>query len=476
MAAERPLWALSAAGLTALYRGHRVSPVEVVQACLARIDTVNPTLNALVTIDREGALSSARASEARWGVDAPNGPLDGVPVTVKDNIPVAGLRSTWGSRLYAENVPERDETPVLRLREAGAVILGKTNVPEMTLQGYTSNPIFGTTGNPWDPALSPGGSSGGAVAAVASGIGPIALATDGGGSIRRPASHAGLVGLKPTAGRVPRRDGFPPILLDFEVIGAIGRSVADLGATVAAISRPEPGAAAQTAFGPIGQVPSSIPRRRILFVPTFAGAPVDPEVAASVAEAAATLGRLGHDVQDGSGFALADAMNENWPAIAQTGLAWLVRRDPDRLAALGPDIRAMAENGARLPATAYFDALHTALVLRQDLAALFGSVDMILTPTAAALPWPAGETHPVEIAGMPVGPRGSAIFTGFVNAAGLPAISVPCRPSGAGLPIGFQLVAPWGRDEELLALAAAYEAVEPWLMPWDRMPWDSADA
>ena len=457
------LWQSSATVLTALYRSGDASPVEALAATLSRLDETNAALNAVVTIDRDGAHEAARASEKRWRARSPLGPLDGVPITVKDNISVAGVRSTWGSRLYGDHIPERDETPVLRAREGGAVILGKTNVPEMTLQGYTWNPLFGTTRNPWDTALTPGGSSGGAVAAVATGIGPLALATDGGGSIRRPASHAGLVGLKPTIGRVPRRDGFPPILLDMEVIGPIARTVADLAAASAVISAPDPAAVNQTGYGPIG-VAAARPLR-ILHVPTLADAPVDPEIAASVAEASAALSGLGHRVEDGRGFALADPINALWPTIAQTGLAWLTERKRD---ALGPDIRAMAESGAAFPATRFFDALHTALMLRQELAAFFRGYDMILTPTAAAVPWAAETTHPTEIAGQPVGPRGSAIFTGFVNAAGCPAISIPCRPSSADLPIGFQLIAPWGADDDLLAVAAAYEAAHPWQMLWHR--------
>lgn len=467
MTPSGPLWRCSAGALRDLYARREASPVEAMRACLERADAVDPQLNALVTVDRAGAEAAASASEARWRAGAALGPLDGIPLTIKDSIPVAGLRATWGSRLYADNVPARDETPVLRLREAGAVILGKTNVPEFTVQGYTWNPLFGATRNPWDPALTPGGSSGGAVACVAAGIGPIALGTDAGGSIRRPACHAGLVGLKPGAGRVPRRDGFPPIMPDFEVIGPMTRTVADLAAALQTIMAEDPREAGRGGAGPFDPAQAAGGPCRILYVPTFADAPVDAEVAASVAEAARRLAALGHIVEEGR-FALADRINESWPVLAQVGIAWLMQRFPGRLDELGPDIRAMAEAGAALPAPRHLDVLTMAAALREDLAALFTRHDLILTPSAAALPWPAEEVYPPVIAGMPVGPRGHAIFTGFVNAAGCPAISIPCRPSAAGLPIGFQLAAPWGGDERLVGIAAAYEQAHPWPMLWDR--------
>lgn len=464
--AADPLWTLSAAALGRRYAAGTASPVAAARACLDRAEAVNPVLNALVAVDPEGAERAAAASAERWRAGRPLGPLDGVPVTIKDSLNVAGFATGWGSRLSAGRPADRDETPVARLRAAGAVILGKTNVPELTVQGYTGNPVHGVTRNPWDPALTPGGSSGGAVAAVASGIAPLALGTDAGGSIRRPASHTGLVGLKPTAGRVPRRGGLPPMMLDLEVVGPMARTVDDLAAAMRILGAADPDSVAPHGFGPFGS--TAVPDRplRILSVPAFGSAPVDPEIAASVAEAAGRLEGLGHRVETGR-FDAATALTEAWPVFGQAGIAWLMRAHPGRLDALGPDIRALAEAGAALSAADLFDVQRMALALREDLAALFAGHDLLMTPTAAALPWRAEDTHPERIAGLPVGPRGSATFTGFVNAAGCPGISIPCRPSGAGLPIGFQLVAPWGRDETLVAVAGAYEAAHPWRMVWE---------
>jgi len=461
-----PLWTLSAAVLCRRYADGTASPVAAARSCLERAEAVNPTLNALIAVDPDGAERAAVASAARWRSGAPLSALDGVPVTIKDSLNVAGFETRWGSRLYVGQRPDEDETPVRRLRAAGAVILAKTNVPELTVQGYTGNPVFGVTGNPWNPALTPGGSSGGAVAAVSAGIGPLAIGTDAGGSIRRPASHTGLVGLKPTAGRVPRRGGLPPIMLDLEVVGPMARTVDDVAAAMRILGAADPDAVPQTGFGPFGS--AAVPERplRILYVPAFGAAPVDPEIADSVAEAAGRLVGLGHRVETGR-FDAATAITEAWPILGQAGIAWLMRAHPDRLDALGPDIRVLAEAGATLSASDLFDVQRMALALRQDLATVFAGHDLLMTPTAAALPWSAQETHPNRIAGVPVGSRGSATFTGFVNASGCPGISIPCRPSGAGLPIGFQLVAPWGGDETLVSVAATYEAAHPWPMLWE---------
>jgi aspartyl-tRNA(Asn)/glutamyl-tRNA(Gln) amidotransferase subunit A len=445
------LWEASAAGLVAGYACGKFSPRDALEEILARIDAVNPAINAIVTLDIAGARRAADGSGARWRNGGALGAFDGIPLSVKDNIPVRGMRATWGSRIYADYVPEKDELPVARLREGGAVIFGKTNCPEFTLQGYTDNLVFGVTRNPWDPALTPGGSSGGAVAAVAAGLGPVAVGTDGGGSIRRPAAHTGLVGLKPSRDAVARADGFPIILLDCEVIGPIARTVADTRALFYALAGTKPPAPPPT-FGQL----------RILHVRQFGGSPVDPEIAASVGAVASDLQAGGHHIEEGEAPFDVDALNRAWPVISQVGLAWLLSGHAGRLGQVSQPMQEMARAGRAVPATDYYAAIAIVLELRQKLAAFFSRYDLILTPAIAALAWPAAEPFPPAIAGQAVGPRGHAVFTAFANMAGCPAISIPCASAQSGLPIGFQLVGAVGQDELLLAIAAGYERLRPW--------------
>jgi aspartyl-tRNA(Asn)/glutamyl-tRNA(Gln) amidotransferase subunit A len=442
-------WELSAAELIAGYANRTFTPRDALESVLARIAAVNPRINAIVTLDSVGARAAAAASTTRWRTGATLGVLDGVPLTVKDNIPVRGMRATWGSRIYSDWVPDKDELPVAKLRGAGVVILGKTNCPEFTLQGYTDNLIFGVTRNPWNLELTPGGSSGGAVAAVAAGLGPVAVGTDGGGSIRRPAAHTGLVGLKPSRDAVARADGFPVILLDCEVIGPIARTVADTRSLFHAFA---------DAAAP---APASARQIRILYVKQFSGSPVDPEIAASVAAVANDLAGLGYSVEAGEAPFDVDALNRAWPIVSQVGLAWLLKDFDAPLADISPPMQEMARSGAAVAATAYYGAIDTITRLRQTLHAFFSRYDLILTPSIAALSWPAAEPFPPLIDGRAVGPRGHAVFTAFANMAGCPAISVPCTPSQGGLPIGFQLVGAIGQDETLLDVAATYERLRP---------------
>lgn len=445
---DRPLWSLSARELSQAYAGGLL-PDEVMAATLARIDEINPHVNAIVTLDTAGAIASAEASARRWQASRPIGPLDGVPVTIKDNILATGLRATWGSRLYRDFVPDTDETPVARLREAGAVILGKTNVPEFTLHGFTDNELFGVTGNPWNVALTPGGSSGGAVAAVASGMGALALGTDGGGSIRRPAAHTGLVGFKPSRAMVPRDHGFPAILHNFEVAGPIARGVDDVIATMDVIAG---------ANWLRGDTAPAIQRPRIAYAPTFSGAPVDPWIRDRVDRTVAEARSCGLDVELVSPFDLADPLGQVWPVISQTGIAWLLANTPQSKDRVSPEIADMAAAGDRHTARDYLGALDTIAALERTFDAFFARYDFLITPATAAMPWPAKQSYPPEIDGHAVGPRGHAVFTPFANALGLPAISLPCRIEDDGMSVGIQIVAARDRDRSLLSFAREFES------------------
>jgi aspartyl-tRNA(Asn)/glutamyl-tRNA(Gln) amidotransferase subunit A len=404
---------------------------------------INQRLNAVVALAPDLSLQ-VETSRSLSAAGRPRSALEGVPIVLKDNILAKGMPCTWGSRVFEHYVPEHDEVAVERLRAAGAIVVGKTNVPEFTLEGYTGNPLFGVTRNPCDPALTPGGSSGGSVAAVASGMVPLALGTDGGGSIRRPASHTGLVGLKPSIGAVPRLHTLPAILLDLEVVGPIGRSVADVKLLFDVISDSFPCEAT--------------PRPSVLYVPRFGEAPLDPEIAASVDAAARDLQAAGCSVETGVLPIDLAPLEAFWPRFAAAGVAWLMSMHPGKEKLLGERMQAMLEQGRRVGAAEYIDGLALFHRMRHQAWALFERYDFVMTPSAAALPWAADAPWPETIDGKKVGPRGHAVYTAWVNACGIPAINLPCSPSRAALPIGFQLVAGFGRDRALLDLAARYGA------------------
>jgi aspartyl-tRNA(Asn)/glutamyl-tRNA(Gln) amidotransferase subunit A len=279
------------------------------------------------------------------------------------------------------------------------------------------------------------------------------LATDGGGSIRRPASYTGLAGFKPSVGRVPRGDGFPEMTADCEVIGPIARDVTGLRMLFDAIADPPSGAITPD-------------RLRILFVPAMGDAPVEPAIVARAHVAAAQLATLGHVVTEGElPFDITPSLVA-WSALGGVGLAQLAAAHANFFAEAAPDFCDQARAGAAIGGEDHAHLIHTLQALRQDAARAFAGIDVIMTPSVAAQPWPLGEFYPSRIAGQDVGPRGHAIFTGWVNAAGLPAIALPAEPDENGMPVGFQLVGGLGSDDMLLALAAAYEAAHPWADRW----------
>lgn len=491
--AARELWRLSASELQRRYRDGSLTPLEVAQACLARLEAVNPKINAVVARRDGPFMQDAEASTERFARGAPLSPADGIPLSVKDSLYTRDLPTTWGCPALRHHATGEDEFGVARARAAGALIIGKTNVPEFALEGYTGNPIFGVTRNPWNLALTPGGSSGGAVAAVAAGITPLAIGQDGGGSIRRPASHTGLVGLKPTLSAVPREHVLPSLLLDFEVIGPLARTVADarmlfevmrgpaqvdrssLAAAYASSQACHAGHDAAASAAPDRPQPRSRLRTgtaselRILYVERFGTAPLDPQIAASVGRAVQRLADLGHQVRKGALPLDLDFYAEAWPQIGQIGLAQIFDRHPDWAGQASPKYLEMAEKGRALPAARLWQILEQVKRLRRDSVALFEATDVIVLPSAAALPWKAEDAYPSRIDGQEVGPRGHAVYTGWVNAAGLPGLALPCEPSRDGLPIGMQCIGPYGSDDALLDLGAAYEAEWPWSERWPAM-------
>ncbi|MFC5000617.1 amidase [Dactylosporangium cerinum] len=449
------LWRRSARALASAYAEGSTTPAEVVGSVIEHAARVDGRLNVFAHRAFDAARAQAEQSTLRWRRGEPLSPYDGVPLTVKDNIPVAGMPCEWGSRVFEGRVAPRDELCVARLRERGWVVLGKTNVSEFTLgRGNVSTRLHGTTRNPWDPALTTGASTGGGAAAVASGVGPVALGTDGGGSIRWPAGYCGLVGLKPSVGRVPRVDGLPVVLHDFEVAAPLARSVADVEALLDAIAGPDPRDRAShltpAAAGPDRSL-------RIRYVPQFGEHPVDPEITASVGVVADRLRALGHQVDAGPAPHDVATFDAHWPTVGTAGLAWLLRGHDgwrDIVADIYPP---MVAHGESLSAVDYVAALTAFRGLYLELADCFRTTDLLLTPVAGAMPWPADRLAPPH----------QRVFTGIANATGVPAISLPGPPSPAGLPIGFQLIAAFGADRLLLRLAAQYEQAYPWA---DRRP------
>ena len=422
-----PLWSLTAVDLVAGYRSGAFTPAAAIQSVLERLDAVNSAVNA---VDRKGANLAATESTLRWRRKEPLSALDGVPISIKDNLYLKGLPATWGSRLLRDFAPDHDEPAVARLRAAGAILFGKTNVPEFAVQGYTSNLVFGTTFNPHAPGRTPGGSTGGGAAAVAAGIGPLASGTDAGGSLRRPAAHCGLFALKPSIGHVPRYEGFPSILADFEVIGCIARSPTDLEALRSVIEVFDPGD--PRSLGSAVERPPLPARPRIAFMPAIGDNPVDARIGAEARRVARALEIEGAIVETIEAPFDAERSSDAWTALMQSGMAWYLARFERWEDLVNPSAAAIAHDGAARKAGQVLDALAAAADIRRAAGQFFANYDLLLCPATAALAWPAEEIFPREIAGKPVGPRGHAVFTGWMNVAGLPAVTAPVAMTEEG--------------------------------------------
>lgn len=460
---ETQFRSLDVCELSRLLASGECTATEFLEHSLSTIESNNPHLNA-ITARNPDAHDEAIASDRRRQRNESLSPIDGIPVAIKDNLVVRDLPCTWGSRLFESNVPSVDEIPIEKLRSLGVVIIGKTNVPEFTLEGYCGNAMHGVTANPWASELTPGGSSGGSAAAVASGMVPFALGTDGGGSIRRPAAYTGLVGLKPSIGRIARGGGLPQLLLDFEVVGLLNRSVQDCRLVYSLMAGYDPRDHLSDRYPEKASrlACRSSRKEKILFVENFGTAPLEPEIAVSVRQAASRLADIGYEVHQGVLPLDIDSVNAFWPLIGQFSLARLLEDFPHMAEKAAPNYVALARQGEKLSATIIDRGLESIRVLRNAATQLFEEYDFVLTPSCAAMPWPASEVFPTTIDNTPVGPRGHAVYTGWVNACGHPAISLPSEPSSANLPIGFQLVAGFGCEQTLFSVAQHYEDAHPW--------------
>jgi amidase len=463
---------LDATALAELVRSKKAKPSELVEDVIRRIDALNPKLNAVVTRMDDEARAAARAKDAA----APSGPFFGVPMLVKDILGhCKGVRTTSGSRYFAEYVPQQDSELVARFRRAGFVIVGKTNVPEFGFLPTTEPRLFGAAKNPWALDRTTGGSSGGSAAAVAARIVPLAHANDGGGSIRIPAACCGLFGMKPTRGRLTLGPDVGDIMSGLVCEHAVTRSVRDSAAFLDATEGPRPGDpyyAARPSRPYVEEIRATPGRLRVAFTTTsFTGTSVDADCIAAVHEAAKLCEELGHEVVEASpavsGDALTQAFLVLWTAGAAATIdagAMLVGRSATK-DDVEPLSLALAEAGRTHTASTYLMAVATLQYFSRVVARFMEQYDALLTPTLGRAPLPLGSFDAPESA--PLQPllvaSEFAPFTPLQNITGQPAMNVPLHWNAEGLPIGVQFGGRYGDEATLFRLAAQLEAARPWV-------------
>lgn len=458
----------TAIDLAAAIRDGEVSPVEVIDAALRRLDRLNPRLNAVVTRDDDAARAVAQALLRRRDRGEELGPLAGAPLLVKDLHLTAGLRTTFGSRIYESFVPQRDCPLVARLRAAGAIVVGKTNTSEFGYLPLSGNPLFGETLNPWNAGFDAGGSSGGSAAAVAAGLAPLATGSDGGGSIRVPAAWCGVFGLKPQLGRIPRGfhdRGWETLSHD----GPIARSVRDAARVLDIANGYDPsdrwslpryaGSFEQACDDP----PTGL---RLAWCARWGRVPVDEEVFASCREAALRFRELGCQVEE---------LELDWPdlgpaqqtiVLAETWTQFGERRDPwEQL--VDPRLARMLDKGARLSVAEVQRAQWAREAFWERMAEVLERFDAVAAPVTSIVGAAAGGLGPRAIAGQPTRALAWLAFCVPANLTGQPACSLPIGAARSGLPLGLQLMARPHDEATLLRLAAGYERAFPWS---DRRP------
>jgi aspartyl-tRNA(Asn)/glutamyl-tRNA(Gln) amidotransferase subunit A len=451
----------SAVDLVAAYRRKDLSPVAVAEAVLARIAAWEPKLCATYALDADGALAAARTSEERWRRGAPAGPVDGVPVTVKDNIATKGTPVPLGTAATVLTPAASDAPPAARLRESGAVILGKTTMPDYGMLSSGLSSFHKLARNPWNLLRNPGGSSAGAGAAAAVGYGPLHLGTDIGGSIRLPAGWCGIIGLKPSLGRVPID---PPYI--GRVAGPMTRTVADTALLMSVLSRPDPRdhMSLPPADVPWLDLDRDVRGLRIgLLLDAGFGLPPEPEVRAAVEAAAQTLAGAGAIVEPMEPFLtrkMIDGLDRFWRMRSWSDMSAL---PPERLAKVLPYIRAWAEGAAGLSGLEVYHGFSQIIEMRAATIAACRPYDYVISPTA---PMPAFAAELASPLDDPARPFEHIAFTVAFNMSEQPAVSINCGYTEDGLPIGLQIIGPRFDDLGVLRVAKAYEAMRPAQRPW----------
>ena len=448
-----------------LLRRRGVSPLDLTQACLERIDRLNPAINAFITITREQALATARQMEAEQKSGKWRGPLHGIPVALKDNIDTAGIRTTAASGVFKDRVPTEDAEVVVRLKRAGAILLGKLNLHEFALGGTSAVTYFGPVHNPWALDHVSGGSSGGSAAAIAADLCFGTLGTDTGGSIRIPASYCGIVGFKPTYGRVSNR-GVIPMAWTLDHVGPMCKTVEDTAlmlGVIAGYDKFDP----SSADAPIAdysrgiRTPTSKLRLGVPRTPFFDN--LDPEVASAVTAALDVLRHLTasvKDVQIPAAGNIADVWN---PEIYAYHMPWITKT-PELYQEATRNLIQRAGEGK---SAAYAEARHHVDIVRRDIQRVFADVDLLITPTQRGtapliVPRQPGANAGGGVGAAAGGGGGSLYNTAAFDIFGLPTISIPCGFSASGLPIGLQMSGAHFAESTVIALAQAYEQATEW--------------
>ncbi len=461
----RDLCFTPAATLVRLFRGKQVSPVAVTNAILSRIEAVNPALNAYVAVAADAALRAARAAERAIMKRAPLGPLHGVPVSIKDLTETAGIRTTWGSKIFEHHVPTEDALVVTRLKRAGAIVIGKTNTSEFGSGANTYNAVFGATRNPWNPDLTCGGSTGGGAVALATGMGQLAEGSDLGGSLRTPAAFCGVVGFRTSPGLVP----IHPTALGWDTYGVHGpmaRTVGDTALMLSVIAGADP--RAPLSYPVDGKdflravTRPSVRGLRIAWSADLGVCPIDREIRRVTATAPRVFERLGARVDtahpDFSGLVdivLVSRGARQAAAHAEKLAKW---RD-----VMQDNLVKNIEYGLTLTADDIGRCERARTALFHRVRAFFERYDLILAPTTSVPPFPVSMPYPAEVDGRPMTSYIEWLLPTYAfTVVGLPAITVPCGFTRDRLPVGVQIAGPWRSEARVLRAAAAFEAAEAW--------------